>query len=180
VLAIPHVRNRLEGLLTEYVGGFQVDGSGLEEKLGAIDPTNPESFQEALGDPEAMLGAMQSDEQRRLLPRIEALTAAIEGYVDHTMDSVGRRLIGSYGMLAEALRRRRVEAGQGDRYVGHLFGVELAQAHYDRGAAFVAGVFERAGEEGVAHLWEAERTLPTPAEIDAPGLWLARIELPDA
>jgi len=28
-------------------------------------------------------------------------------------------------------------------------------------------------------LWEAERMLPTPAELDAPGLWLARIELPE-
>ena len=43
----------------------------------------------------------------------------------------------------------------------------------------MAGVVERAGEDGLARLWEAERTLPTPAEIDAPGLWLARIELPE-
>jgi hypothetical protein len=28
-------------------------------------------------------------------------------------------------------------------------------------------------------LWVSERELPTPAELDAPGLWLARIDLPD-
>jgi uncharacterized protein (DUF2342 family) len=28
-------------------------------------------------------------------------------------------------------------------------------------------------------LWESERMLPTPAELEAPGLWLARIELPE-
>ena len=38
---------------------------------------------------------------------------------------------------------------------------------------------ERAGEEGLARLWESDRTLPTPAEVDAPGLWLERIDLPD-
>ena len=48
---------------------------------------------------------------------------------------------------------------------------------YDRGAAFVDGVVERAGEDGLARLWSAEPSLPTPAEVDAPGLWLARIDL---
>ena len=37
----------------------------------------------------------------------------------------------------------------------------------------------RAGPAGLNRLWEAERMLPTPAELDAPGLWLARIELPE-
>jgi len=55
----------------------------------------------------------------------------------------------------------------------------LVQATYDRGAAFARGVVERAGEEGLARLWESARTLPTPAEVDAPGLWLERIALPE-
>ena len=38
---------------------------------------------------------------------------------------------------------------------------------------------ERAGPEGLERLWKSERNLPTPAEVDAPGLWLARIELPE-
>ena len=37
---------------------------------------------------------------------------------------------------------------------------------------------ERAGEDGLARLWTSARTLPTPAEVDAPGLWLERIDLP--
>jgi uncharacterized protein (DUF2342 family) len=40
-------------------------------------------------------------------------------------------------------------------------------------------VFERAGEDGVARLWHSAKDLPTPAELDAPGLWLARIDLPE-
>ena len=50
---------------------------------------------------------------------------------------------------------------------------------YDRGSAFVEGVIERAGADGLARLWESERMLPSPPEVDAPGLWLARIDLPD-
>jgi uncharacterized protein (DUF2342 family) len=43
----------------------------------------------------------------------------------------------------------------------------------------VRGVLERAGDEGLSRLWHSERELPTPAEVDAPGLWLERIDLPD-
>jgi putative hydrolase len=179
VLGVPHVRARLDELLHTYVGAFRVDGSALESRLGDVDPTDPEALQRALGDPAALLGAIQSPEQRALLPRLEALVAAIVGYVDHVMDQVGTTLIGSYGMITEALRRHRVEAGEGDRFVEHLLGLEVSQRVYDRGSAFVEGVVERAGADGLAQLWANERTLPTANEIDAPGLWLARIDLPD-
>ncbi|MHB1851236.1 MAG: zinc-dependent metalloprotease, partial [Acidimicrobiales bacterium] len=49
----------------------------------------------------------------------------------------------------------------------------------DRGAAFIRGVVERAGEESLQQLWDDPRHLPTPAELDAPGLWLERISLPE-
>ncbi|MBA3654185.1 MAG: zinc-dependent metalloprotease [Actinobacteria bacterium] len=178
VLGRPHVRERLEHLLGEYAGGFEPDSSSFEARLGDLDPTDPASFQSVLGDPEAILGAMQSDAQRALLQHIGALVAAIEGYTDHVMDVVGRKLIGSYPALTEALRRRRVERGDGDKFVERLFGVELAQAQYDRGQAFVRGVLERAGDNGLNRLWHSADELPTPAEVDAPGLWLARIDLP--
>jgi putative hydrolase len=179
VLGVPHVRARLDSLLLEYVGSFRVDPAALESRLGDVDPMDPEALQSALGDPAALLGAIQSPEQQVLLPRLEALVAAIVGYVDWVMDEVGTTLIGSYGMITEALRRHRVEAGEGDRFVEHLLGLETSQRVYDRGATFVTGVVERAGADGLAQLWADERMLPTPSEIDAPGLWLARIELPD-
>ena len=114
--------------MLEYAGAFSPDAGALEEKLGDIDPADPSSFQRVLGDPEAMLGMIQSDEQRALLPRIAALTGVVEGYVDHVMDAVGRGLIGSYGRLSEAQRRRRVEDVAGTRYAGRLFGLDLTTA----------------------------------------------------
>lgn len=178
VLGVPHVRARLDSLLLEYAGAFRVDPSALEGRLADVDPTDPEALQSALGDPAALLGAISSPEQAAMRPRLEALVAAVVGYVDWVVDRVGEALIPSYGMLTEALRRRRVEAGEGDRFVEHLLGLELGQAQYDRGASFVDGIAERAGAEGIARLWSDERHLPTPAEVDAPGLWLARIDLP--
>jgi putative hydrolase len=183
VLAVPHVRTRLEGLLTRYVSSFSADPDALERALGDVsfDPTDPSGMVElraALNDPTALLGAIESAEQQSLRPQLDATVSVIVGYVDHVMDRVGERLISSYGMLTEALRRRRVESGDADRFVERLFGLELTQASYDRGSTFVDGVVERAGDEGLARLWSDERNLPTPAEMDAPGLWLARIDLP--
>jgi putative hydrolase len=183
VLGVPHVGAELTRLLEQYATGFRPDPHALSDKLESLDFSGGlagfEQLQSAFSDPDVVLGAVQTPEQRAQLPRIEALVAAITGYVDHVMDEVGASLMKSYGMLTEALRRRRVEADQSDRFVERILGLNLTQQQYDRGEAFVRGIVERAGGEGLARLWEAPRTLPTPAEVDAPGLWLARIELPE-
>jgi putative hydrolase len=178
VLRLPHVRERLEELAGRYVDAFQPNPGAIEERLSGFDPTDMASLQAMFGDPEALVGDMQSDEQRRLALPLQSLLAVVAGYVDHVMDSVGRRLIGGYAPLTEALRRRRLEEGQGTRIMGKLLGVGLDERAYTRGQAFVQGVLERAGEEGLGRLWASARELPTPAEVDAPGLWLARIDLP--
>jgi putative hydrolase len=185
VLGVPHVRERLDDLMRRYAGAFQPDPMALQRRLDELDvdpmsPSGLKDIQEAFGDPDVLLGALQSDEQASLLPPLHALVAVIEGYVDEVMDRVGSRLISSYPMLTEALRRRRVTADPSDRFVERLLGLELTQTAYERGSRFVEGVIEREGWGALERLWVSERELPTPAEVDAPGLWLARIELPDS
>lgn len=179
VLTRPHVQERLQQLLFDYAGGFHADPSALESQLGELDPTDQASMERIFGNPDTLLGAIQTDDQRRLQPQLEALVAAVEGYVDVIMDRVGGKLIGSYNALTEALRRRRLERNDGDAFVERLFGLELTQRQYDRGSAFVEGIVERAGDEGLVRLWASAKELPTPAEVDAPGLWWERINLPD-
>jgi len=177
VLSLPHVQRAVTDLLLQHAGGFRPDGIDIESRFGGIDPNDPQALQSLLGDPEAVLGAVRSEEQERLRPRIDALVAAIEGYVDNVVDAVGHRLITSYGPLTEALRRRRVEEKPSDRFVGHLLGIELTDTVFARGRSFVHGILERGGDDALARLWSDEAHLPTPAEVDAPGLWLARIGL---
>jgi putative hydrolase len=181
VLNVPHVRDRISSLLHGYLSGFEGGGGGLDDRLGSLelsDASQLADLQSMFGDPEVLLGAIQSPRQRELLPQLEALVTTVAGYVDHVMDQVGSGLIASYPMLTEALRRHRVETDPSDRFVERLFGLELTQSQYDRGERFVQGVVERAGTSGLARLWDDEAHLPTPAEVDAPGLWLARIDLP--
>ena len=182
VLSIPHVAQRMSLLLGRYTNAFRNDPSALTDSLEAFEPSGDFSdiqaqIQKMFGDPSALLGSMRSPEQEAILPDIAALTGAIVGYVDHIMDSIGGTLITSYGQLTEALRRRRVTTSSSDRFVERLLGLELDQDLYDRGRSFVNGIVEREGEDGLAKLWQRVEHLPTPNELDAPGLWLARIDL---
>ncbi len=182
VMSIPHVRAQLDRLLIDYASSFNDDVDDMERRmvelgipdlLGTGEP-DMAALQRLAADPDILLGAMQSDAQRALMPRIETLVATVEGYVDHVLDRLGHRLIADYDRVTEAMRRRRVEFGPERRFVERLFGLELRQATFDRGAAFVDGLVERAGVEVLDQLWADVEHLPTPAELDAPGLWLAR------
>ena len=182
IFQLDHIRNRFGTLLMEYVSAFESNPSGLEEKLQQIDMTSPsaiEDLQKSLGSPEVILGAMQSEEQKYILPELEATTAVLVGYVDFVMDSIGQGLIGSYDQITEAMRRQRVEADPSDRFIERLLGLELTQTQVDRGTAFINGVIERSGTSELSRLWEDSKNFPTPNEVDAPGLWLARLDLPE-
>lgn len=178
VLSRPHVAGRIRSLLDAVTADVVATQSGLAERLGS-EATDPESLQRLLADPESLLADLLTPGQQRTSAELVAVTTALAGYVDHITARVSGHLTGSAGALSEAWYRYRIEDAAGEQAAGALFGLELGRAQVDRGAAFVRGVVERAGEDGLARLWASERTLPTPAEVDAPGLWLERIDLPD-
>ena len=186
VLTRPVVRARMEELLHGYAesqAAAQQDLAGRLRGITGGDASGAgmdlEALQGMFGDPEALLGDLLTPETRRTSDRLTALAVVVDAYADHIATSVGTRLVGAHTQLAEAWYRRRTERGKGEEAAGALFGLDLDQGQVDRGRAFVAGVVERAGEESLGRLWSTARNLPTPAEVDAPGLWLERIDLPE-
>jgi len=179
VLTRAHVASRWRELLTNVVRAVAEDSASVLDRLGALDPTDPEALQSLLGDPETLLGTSPSSARRRAADELEAVTAALLGYVEYVLDLAASRLLGGRTALAEAWRRRQYDRETTDRAAELLFGLDLGPAQVERGVAFVNGVLERAGEEGLAMLWSAEHALPTPPEVDAPGLWLERVRLTD-
>jgi putative hydrolase len=175
------VRTAVTSLVQRHVGAFRPDPTSVSEKLATleIDESDPmAALQRAFSDPEVLLGAVRSPEQVALGPVLDAATAAVVGYVDYMVDSVAARLIGGDALrIAEAVRRRRVEATAEDVFIERLLGLHVTAAQVQRGKNFVGGVVDRAGEAALVRLFSGPDALPTPAEIDAPGLWLARIEL---
>lgn len=182
VFSVAHIREGLSQLVRAHVGAFQPDPSAVAEKLGNLDFEGGDpmqALQKTLGDPEILLGAVESPAQAALKPQLDAAMAAVIGYIDVVVDTVAMRLIGGDAQrISEAVRRRRVESSPDDIFVERLLGLHLTRQQVERGRTFVDGVFERGGQTGVNQLLDKPGSLPTPAELDAPGLWLARLELP--
>lgn len=174
------VRRTITSLVQRHVGAFRPDPASVSEKLATldIDQSDPmAALQQAFSDPEVLLGAVRSHEQIALAPVLDAATAAVLGYVDYMVDGVAARLIGGDALrIAEAVRRRRVEATAEDVFIERLLGLQVTPDLVQRGKNFVGGIVDRVGEAGLIRLF-GPGALPTPAEIDAPGLWLARIDI---
>ena len=133
----------------------------------------------ALGDPEALLSDLISPEQRNISSALTAQTTAHRrlrrprhGRHRRDADLVTRR-------AARGLVPLPDRGGQGRAGLRRPVRAQRRPGRGGPGRAFVTGVVERAGEDALARLWADELDLPTPAEVDAPGLWLARIGLLD-
>jgi putative hydrolase len=182
VLSVEHVRDSINQQMSKYIAAFRPNPNALMDRLTTMDlgTTDPMAMmQKFLTDPTILLGAVLSPEQERQAPVLDAMIASIIGYIDHSVDAISALVLGGGAQIAEAVRRRRVESAPHDSFVEQLLGLRLTRQQVERGHAFAAGVTERAGHEGLSQLFTQAGNLPTPSELDAPGLWLARIELQD-
>lgn len=180
ILGAAQVRGDLLAAITAHAAGFRPDASALADRMGGLADASSDPgalMQRLLGDPTMLLGASRTPAQERLAPRLEAMVAALLGCADLVVDGIAVRALGGAGRVAEAVRRRRVEAAASDRFVERLLGVRLQETALARGASWARGVVERGGIDGLARMFAAPGRLPTPAELDAPGLWLERISL---
>jgi len=180
VLNMPAVTDGLMATVRRYVGAFSPDADAFLSGLGDLDPSDPSALanlQARLSDPMLLVGAIRSPEQEALQPVLDAQVAAVTGYVDHVVDATGAQLLGNPGPIAEAVRRRRLDGRTDADLAERLLGVSLSRSLQSRGRAFVEGVVERAGSTALRPMLESAANLPTPNELDAPGLWLARLEV---
>ena len=118
ILAIPHVRALISGLLADYAGAFRFDPGQVAEQLGGMggfDPADPSSMEAMFRNPRAVLGAIESPEQRAIRARIDVVVPTIVGYVEHIVAVTGARLLGDNRMVMEAWKRRRIEAARSAR-----------------------------------------------------------------
>lgn len=183
VRTVPWVSEFLVGLALAFVGAYEVQTDLLEEQLSGLDPGDPASMAalEGLADPEQLLGAMRTARQEPLLADLRRFVAVLEGYADLVVSRIGGAVMTTHARTDEALTRHRVDRGAAARFVDRLLGLELRREDYDAGVAFCRGVVERGdgGLDELNRLWTSVAMVPTAAELEAPGLWLARIDLPD-
>ncbi len=182
VLSVPSVHQRMTDLLRRFSSGFEIDpekiAESLQEKLGDLDPSEAMGEMPALlASPEILLGATRSERQEALADDLADFIAVLMGYVEGTTERACAQMLGSGSPVGEAFRRRRLSPPGEARHLARFLGVDVGPEASARGARFVQGVAERAGTDGLGRLWRAAENWPTPSEVDAPGLWLARLEV---
>ncbi|MGH9295794.1 MAG: zinc-dependent metalloprotease, partial [Acidimicrobiales bacterium] len=153
VLSRPAVAETLAALVVEHAERVRPDPEALGELLAGADPADPAALARIFGDPAALGASEDSPELKSVRSRLDALTAAIAGYGEHVTSVAAGRLIGTQAPIGEAMRRRRVGRGEGEKVAERLFGLSLDQAQIDRGERFVRGVLERSGDVELAHMW---------------------------
>jgi len=173
------LRSAVSALIRDFAGGFRADPGSISESISRLDVSSGDPMKmldSLLSDPTLLLGASRSATQDRVAPVLDAAVAALVGFVDHHVDQVTARILGNAARIAEAVRRRRVAQSSDRVFVERLLGIDITKERVAAAHHFVQGVVERAGDPGLAQLLDRDGALPTPAELAAPGLWLARLE----
>ena len=130
-------------------------------------------------DPEALLSDLITPEQRSLSGALTAQTTALGAYVDHVTARIAGVLTSAPGRARGGLVPLPDRGGQGR---AGLRGALRPRRRTRRGGPWPRlrpGRGRAQGSDALSRLWTDELNLPTPAEVDAPGLWLARIGLLD-
>jgi coenzyme F420 biosynthesis associated uncharacterized protein len=118
---------------------------------------------------------LATPQQRERLAEVTAVMSLLEGHADVVMDDVGPQIIPSVARIRARFTERRKGAGNVDKMLRRLLGLEAKMKQYRDGAVFVRAVTDKVGVEGFNRVWESPETLPRAAEIPDPDAWVTRV-----
>ncbi len=193
----PWLREYLGGMLKELIDGLQVtltsrpaeeeesanagsDGAGNDRKGGWMssvrlpDPAELRDMVERARRGE-LLRLTLGEDRWALVERMQAAMSLIEGHAEHTMDAVGAEVLPSLPRLRAAMNHRREHRGLPWRVLERLLGLELKLRQYEMGRRFCDAVVDAGGPQALALAWRDADSLPTPAELESPSIWIARV-----
>lgn len=125
---------------------------------------------------DGIVGLVASPEQRRVLERMQALMALLEGHGNTVMNTLGARCVEGQGRMARILDARR-SAGGLTGLLHRIMGFEMKLRQYELGETFVAAIEREAGADALAVAWRGPEWLPTLAELRTPVSWLERVDV---
>ncbi len=163
---VPWLRQRLLDTVDAYARGITIDTSALEQAMGGIDPTNPESIQNALSG--GLFAPEETPEQQIALRRLETLLALVEGWVDAVVQSAASDRMPGADALREASRRRRATGGPAEQTFSTLVGLELRPRRLREAAALWWAVTQQHGVSGRDGVWGHPDLLPSAEDLDDP------------
>jgi coenzyme F420 biosynthesis associated uncharacterized protein len=169
---VPWLRPHFLDLVHEYLGSVDLDAKGLAQRLGTaarkmisketpIEERNP-------------IYLLASEEQKKLLDRIQSLMAVVEGHGNYVMDSVGEAVIPSFRRMRGIFQRRRQQTTWFQKILNQAIGLEMKMRQYEVGQNFCETV-ARVGPQALAQLWTDMDRFPSMAELREPEAWLRRV-----
>ncbi|MGN9906375.1 zinc-dependent metalloprotease [Phytohabitans sp. LJ34] len=163
---VPWLRGHVLTAVETYAAGITVNREAIEEAMGRIDPSNPESMQaialEGIFTPE------DSPAQKAALARLETALALVEGWVCHVVDQAAGDRLPNVARLGEAFRRRRAAGGPAEQTFAALVGLELRPRRLREAAALWAALTEHRGTAGRDALWGHPDLLPSEEDFADP------------
>jgi coenzyme F420 biosynthesis associated uncharacterized protein len=170
--AVPWLRDYLNSQVEEIVGGADLDPAAV---LQMIKNAVSQIGEALTGNRDiSIVDLVQTPAQRATVERITAVMSLLEGHADVVMDSVGPEVVPTVETIRARFNVRRQAQGL-DRLVRKLLGLDAKMRQYRDGARFCNQVIDAVGMDGFNKVWTGPHTLPTPAEITDPQLWVARI-----
>jgi putative hydrolase len=163
---VPWLRSHVVSAVEAYASGITIDMSAIESAMTSIDPSNPESVQEALSG--GLFSVEQTPAQQSALARLETALALIEGWVDDVVGLAASEHLPNASALGETMRRRRATGGPAEQTFATLVGLELRPRRLRDAATLWRWLREQRGIEGRDDVWSHPDLLPSSADLDDP------------
>ncbi|MGA8113029.1 MAG: zinc-dependent metalloprotease [Actinocatenispora sp.] len=163
---VPWLPGHVLAAVETYAQGITVNKEAVEEALGHVDPTNPESMQEL--NLEGVFTPEDSPTQRTALNRLETSLALIEGWVTHVVGHAVADRLPNVVQLAEAFRRRRAEGGPAEQTFAALVGLELRPRKLREATALWEALLSHRGIDGRDAVWNHPDMLPSSDDFEDP------------
>lgn len=170
--AYPWVRQHFRDLLQQYFDQLNLQleslGSGLPQLIARLA--------QSWGSGQHWIELVLTPEQRRIFEQLQALMSIVEGYGNHVMNAVGKRLLPSFEQIEQRVAQRQSTKTLIEQIFNRVTGMDLKLAQYQQGEAFINYVIATRGSAFAHRVWERPEHLPTMEEIKTPQTWIARME----
>ena len=172
--AVPWLRGYVQQQMTDFLLASDLDPATIVTRLrSAADAVAGAVRGNGHGD--SLIEAMQTPRQREVLQRLTCVMTLVEGHGDYVMDAVGPQVVPTVAEIRSRFNARRSGAGRVEQTLRRILGIDLKMKQYAQGSRFVQTVVREAGMPVFNRVWTSPETLPVPAELTDPELWLERV-----
>ena len=124
----------------------------------------------------SLLESVMSPKQQRYMTQLQALMCLLEGYSNHIMNEVGKKVMPHFDDIKNSIESRQKERSQVEKLFLKLTGLQMKMDQYRLGEKFVDRIVDRRGIQFANRAFDGPENLPTMDEVLHPEWWIERME----